>query len=272
MTLLLVSTLLLAAPDGGALVARPVTITADRLELFNRESRAVYTGHAKAVRDGLTLTCERLEVFLTPTKDVQRIVATGDVVAVEGDREARGDQAEFDNGTGVLTVRGHPRGRQGRREVEGELVTFTTGLERLEVTKAKTRVAEGAEPRLTIDADLLLLENPRAEARWTGHVKVVRGKTTLLTPELLASYDDAGTVTRVQAKGGVEATEGDRWARGQRGDYDVAKGVLVVTGKPEARQGQSRMRGTKVTFFSGTEFLEVENATTVIDTAKEPRP
>jgi lipopolysaccharide transport protein LptA len=268
----LLLTLLLAAPDAGALAARPVTVTADRLELFNKEARAVYTGHAKATRDALTVTCERLEVFFSAARDVERIVATGDVVAVEGDREARGDQAEFDNRTGVLTVRGQPRGRQGRREVDGEVVTFATGTERLEVTKAKTRVTEADERRLAIDADLLVLENPKAEARWTGHVRAVRGKTTLLTPELLATYDDAGAVTRVQARGGVEVTEGDRWARGQRGDYDVARGVLVVTGKPEARQGKSRLRGSKVTFFSGTEFLEVENATTVIDTAKEARP
>ncbi len=271
MTSLLVL-LLLAAPDAGVAPARPVTISADRLELFNRESRAVYTGHARAVRDTLTLTCDRLEVFFTADRQVQRIVASGDVVAVDGDREARGEQAEFQNDTGVLTVRGNPRGRQGLREVEGELVTFTTGTERLEVTQAKTRAAQADAQRLSIDADLLVLENPKAEARWLGHVKAVRGKTTLLTPELLATYDDAGTITRVQAKGGVEATEGDRWARGQRGDYDVQKGVLVVTGKPEARQGKSRMRGTKVTFFSGTEFLEVENATTVIDAAKGKGP
>lgn len=263
---------LLLAADAGVLAARPVTVTADKLELFNRENRAVYTGHAKAVRDGLTLTCQRLEVFLTPARDVERLVATGDVVAVEGEREARGDEAEFSNVTGLLTVRGSPRGRQGHREVDGELVTFTTGDERLVVTKPKTRVAQPGEERLTIDADLLTLENPKAEARWTGKVRAVRGKLTLLTPELLATYDDAGSVTRVQARGGVEATEGDRWVRGQRGDYDVGKGVLVITGKPEARQGKSRLKGTKVTLRVGTELLEVENATTVIDTSRSRAP
>lgn len=264
--------LLLGAADAGALTARPVTVTADRLELFNRENRAVYTGNARAVRDGLTVTCDRLEVFLTPARDVERLVATGNVVAVEGDREARGQEAEFSNLTGLLTVRGSPRGRQGHREVDGELVTFTTGDERLVVTKPRTRVANPGEDRLTIDADLLTLENPKAEARWTGKVRAVRGKLTVLTPELLATYDDAGAVTRVQARGGVEATEGDRWARGQRGDYDVGKGLLVITGKPEARQGKSRLTGTRVTLVVGTELLEVENATTVIDTAKGKTP
>ena len=83
---LLVS-LLLAAPDAGALTNRPVSISAEKLELFNKERRALYTGHAKAIRDTLTLTCDRLEVFGTQSSEVQRIVAKGNVYAIDGDRE-----------------------------------------------------------------------------------------------------------------------------------------------------------------------------------------
>ena len=47
--------------------------------------------------------------------------------------------------------------------------------------------------------------------------------------------------------------------------------MLVVTGKPQARQGKTRMTGTRVTFFSGSEFLEVENAKTVIEVEKNKK-
>ena len=259
-------TLLLTAPDAGVLTSRPVSISAEKLEVFKKESRALYTGHAKALRDTLTLTCDRLEVFFTPASDVQRIVATGNVYAIDGDRELWGDAAEFINETGVLTVHGKPHGKQGPREIEGELATFTTGIDRLVVTKAKSRVMKEAKAeRVMIDADLLTLEGEKNQARWTGHVHAVKGKTTLLAPEVTAHYDAQGEVDRVLARGGVEVTEEDRWARGQNADYDVPKGMLVVTGKPEARQNKTRMKGTKVTFFTGSEFLEVENATTVIE-------
>lgn len=260
--------LLLAASDGGVLLSRPVSISADRLEVFKKESRALYSGHAKAVRDSLTLTCDTLEVFFTPQGEVQRILARGNVYALDGDREAWGETAEFLNDSGVLTLRGNPRGRQGAREVEGEVVTFTTGLDRLVVTKARTRVKEPKDQRVLIDADLLTLEGPKNEATWRGHVRAVKGKTVVLAPELTARYDAQGEIDRVLARGGVEVTEGDRWARGQQADYDVPRGVLVVTGKPQARQGTSRMKGTRVTFFTGTERLEVENATTVIEVEK----
>lgn len=268
--------LLLAAPDGGALLERPVTITSDHGVVKNREKRAEYQGHVKAVRDTTTLTCDRLEVLYGAAGDqVTRILGHGDVEAVDGERWAKGEEADFDNLTGVLVVTGNPQARQGKREVVGEVVTFTTGADRVHVTKPKTRLedpkAPGADRRIAIDADELTLESAKKEAVWKGHVHARRGPTTLTAPELTAFYDDAGTVTRVDARGGVEATEADRWARGQLATYDVASGVLVVTGKPQARQGKNRMTGTKVTFHTGSDVVEVENAKTIIEVEKKPR-
>ncbi|MCC6337818.1 MAG: hypothetical protein IT380_27965 [Myxococcales bacterium] len=268
-TALLVS-LCLSAPDAGALLARPVELRADRLEVANKELRATYSGHANAVRDGVTLTCDRLEVQLDAHREVKTITASGEVVVVDGDRRATGDTASWDNASGVLVVTGHPTARQGTREVEGEKVTFTTGVDRVEIEKARTRVEAtdgGTGGAVAIDADRLVLEQQRNVATWSGHVRVTRGATVLTAPEITAHYDERGEITRVQAKGGVEAAERDRWARGQRADYDVKRGVLVVTGNPEARQGKNRMKGSKVTFLPGTDFVEVENATTVIDVA-----
>lgn len=267
MTPLLLS-LCLAAPDAGALLDRPVEIDAEHLEVQARARKASYVGHAIVRRDGATLACDRLEVQGDEHHEVKTITADGHVVVVDGDRRAEGEHATWDNVTGVLVVTGHPSARQGPREVTGERVTFTTGVDRVEIEHPRTRVQAtdgGVSDALAIDADTLVLESPRASATWKGHVKVTRGATVLTAPELVAHYDERGEVTRVQAKGGVEATERDRWARGQRADYDVKRGVLVVTGSPEARQGKSHMKGTRVTFLPGTDFIDVENATTVIE-------
>jgi lipopolysaccharide transport protein LptA len=277
----LVPLLLAASPDAGVLLSRPVQVSADRLEVLNREQRAIYTGHAKALRDTTTLTCDVITVEYGANREVSRILARGHVEAVDGDRWARGDEADYDNLTGTLVVRGKPEARQGKREVQGELVTFVTGTDRVVVDRARTKVDDAQAPvrdggvaggpqRITIDADRLVLDEQRSRADWSGHVVARRGDTTITAPQLTALYDDGGTITKVQARGGVEATEKDRWARGQKGDYDVQTGVLVVTGQPQARQGTSRMKGTKVTFFSGSDFLEVENATTVIEVRQQP--
>lgn len=271
MRLGLLTLLLAAAPDAG-LLARPLEVSADKLELLNREGRAIYSGHAKAIRDSTTVTCDTLTVFYGAGREVERIDAAGHVDAVDSDRHATGETAAYDNRTGVLVVHGDPQAQLGERTVRGQLVTFTTGLDRIEVLQAKTIAPNESSARgstVEIDADRLVLEGTRSTAVWTGNVRARRGTTALKAPELTAHYDAKGVVTRVQARGGVEATDGDKWARGQKGDYDNARGVLVVTGHPEATQGKNKMRGSKVTFVTGKDTLEVENATTVIQVEKK---
>ncbi len=257
------------SPDAGALLARPATISADRFEVLNKEQKAEYTGHAKVVRDTLTMTCDRLIVEYDDAREITRILARGNVEAVDQDRWSRGDEADYDNRTGVLVVRGHPEARQGKREVLGQLVTFVNGSQRIVVTQAKTRVenaTDGGPPdKIAIDADTLVLDETQSLATWSGHVKARRGITTMVAPKMTASYDEHGDVTRLQAENGVEATQGDKWARGQNADYDAVKGMLVVTGNPQAKQGANRMRGTKVIFYQGSDLLEVENVTSVIE-------
>jgi lipopolysaccharide transport protein LptA len=250
----------------GALLSRPVEITADKLEVLDKEHRAVYRGHAKAIRDTTTLTCDTLTVFYSDAREVLRIEADGNVEAIDGDRHAWGRHGDFDNDTGVLVVTGDPRAQSGERRVTGDQITFTTGIDKLAVTKPHT-----TDKELVIDADDLALDADKKVATWTGHVKAKKTTTTLLAPTLIARYDDAGTITKVEARGGVVVTDKDRWARGARADYDAASGRLVVTGKPEAKQGKSHITGRTVTFVSGSDVLEVEDAKSVIDVKEKPK-
>jgi|CXWL01.1.fsa_nt_gi lipopolysaccharide export system protein LptA len=263
-----------AAIDGGTLLARPIAVTADSLEVLGQERRAIYQGHAKVVRDTTTLTCQTLTVHYNAKREVERIDALGAIEAKDGERWAKGEEATYDNTTGILVVTGNPQARHGPRAVQGEEVRFTTGSEKLEVKKART-IVEGERnlKRVEIDADQLVMESPKHLATWSGHVKARRDATTLRAPLLVAHYDEGGAVTRVEAKGGVEVTDRDKWAKGQRADFDNQTGVLIVTGKPEAKQGNNRMKGSKVTFVSGSDKLEVDNATTLIEaTPKASKP
>ena len=61
-------------------------------------------------------------------------------------------------------------------------VTFITGLDKIEITKAKTiapneSTAQGAT--VEIDADLLVLEDKKSTAVWTGNVRSRRGPTLI---------------------------------------------------------------------------------------------
>lgn len=274
------------APDGGAvatrgadggtpLLARPVKVSADKLDVFGKEHRAVYTGNARAVRDTTTLTCDELTVFYGEDQQVSRIEARGNVKAVDEHREGSGDFATYDNATGVLVVTGNPRAQSAGRRVSGSRVVFATGVDKVEVFEPRS-VVDDAGPHakgesLEIDAERLVLDQKKSEATWTGKVKAKKHTSLLKAPVLIAHYDEKGEVTRVEAKGGVEVTDADKWARGQRATFDNQKGLLVVTGNPQARQGNNRMRGSRVTFKAGSEQLVVDDATTIIDAQDKPK-
>jgi lipopolysaccharide export system protein LptA len=82
---------------------------------------------------------------------------------------------------------------------------------------------------------------------------------------------DATQVTRLECFGNVEAISGDRWARGDYADYDTVKEVLVMTGNPEARQGNNTMHGERVVFYVDTDLIEVQNVKGILESkGKEP--
>jgi lipopolysaccharide transport protein LptA len=260
-------------PDAGAPLHNAV-ISAELGTFEHKRHRGTYTGHVKVLRDTLTLTCDSLEAFFDDDDKVVRTLATGHVVAIDGEREAHSDTADYDNVTGVLVAHGKPWARQGKREVEGEEITFVTGSDTLLVKKARTRAPDEKAPKagqfITIDADTLVLEQQKAVAVWKGHVKAIRGPTVLTAPELEATWNEAGEITHLTGRGGVDAVEPTRRAHGQHAEFDVEKGILVVTGKPEAQQGNNHLEGRKVTFFPNTDFVSVEDATSVFQVEKKP--
>lgn len=105
----------------------------------------------------------------------------------------------------------------------------------------------------------------RNQAVLTGNVVVKHQTMDIRCDKMTGYYNTTRQVTRVVCAGNVRAVDGDRQARGERADYDVPSGVLVVTGSPEARQGNTYLTGTKVRLILGNERLEVENARILVD-------
>ena len=125
-----------------------------------------------------------------------------------------------------------------------------------------------------IRAELFELLGNKNQASYKGNVRVKHRTLDLRCDELTAHYSkgNAQQVQRVECVGNVVAVDGDRTAKGECADFDVASGTLVVTGSPEARQGPNYMRGTKVTLTVGNRRIRVENAETIFETSPEGMP
>ncbi len=135
--------------------------------------------------------------------------------------------------------------------------------------------SQGANP-VDIKSEDLEIFDKKHLAIWVGHVKAKSGTTDLSCDRLIAHYTPKGQeITTIECVGNAEVQDGDKWARGERADFDNRTGVLVVTGSPEAKQGTTHVQGTKVVFYRDKDTIRVENARTVFqsgsDGAKPPK-
>jgi lipopolysaccharide export system protein LptA len=112
---------------------------------------------------------------------------------------------------------------------------------------------------VTITADKLQVLNKQRQAIYTGHVVAVRGPTRIRCGRMVATYTQAQEITRIECTGGAEVEDHDRWARGDLAVYEVATGVIEMTGNPQARQGPNTMTGDRVLFDLSRDTLEVEH-------------
>ncbi|MGC4121854.1 MAG: LptA/OstA family protein [Myxococcales bacterium] len=156
---------------------RPVKVTADSLEALPNQKHATWKGHVVAVRDDMTVTCKELFAEFDGTgadRRLDKLTCTGDVhmrQVAKGERPERevwGEVAVFDNGTGVLTVTGSPRAREGTSTMQGEKILFDTTADKLRVERVsmvidtppdKDPLAPKARP--APDAGTAIKEPPR---------------------------------------------------------------------------------------------------------------
>jgi lipopolysaccharide export system protein LptA len=117
-----------------------------------------------------------------------------------------------------------------------------------------------------IKADKLEVLGKEHQLVYSGRVRVQRGTTTVTCERLIASYTARQEeITKIVCVGGVEVLDGDRWAKGERAEFDNVHGVLEVTGSPQAKQGKNLISGSKVIFYVGRDTLTVLDATTIFD-------
>ena len=89
----------------------PVDVTADRIEVQDRDDRAVFAGNVKARQGALTLETARLTLAYTsgPGIQIRRLDASGGVVVTSPSEVARGNFAVYDLDRKLITLVGDVR-------------------------------------------------------------------------------------------------------------------------------------------------------------------
>jgi lipopolysaccharide export system protein LptA len=123
-----------------------------------------------------------------------------------------------------------------------------------------------------IDAERMEIRNAQKEASYFGHVRVHRDSTLITCNQMKALYTETEEVTRIFCDGKVEAVDGEKRVRSDHADYDNEAGILVMTCEPlhadggrdagacfvEVWNGKTHARGTRATFWSGEDRLELD--------------
>ena len=127
----------------------PVFVDCDKGRMEGTRQRFVCTGNVKMVRNNTTLTCDRsIGHYLgKDATQVTRLECFGNVQAVDGERWARGDHADYDTTKEVLVLTGNPEARQGTNTMKGDKVVFYVDTDLIEVERVKGVLeSKGKEP------------------------------------------------------------------------------------------------------------------------------
>lgn len=112
----------------------PVDVEADRIEVQDRQDRAVFSGAVRVRQAALTLTAQRLTVAYSGSAgagnpQIDRLDAAGGVTVTSPSENARGELAIYDLNRRIITVLGNVVLNQGPNTVRGGrlVIDLTSG-------------------------------------------------------------------------------------------------------------------------------------------------
>jgi lipopolysaccharide export system protein LptC len=138
----------------------PIKVDADKLDVFDKERRAVFAGEVIAVRGETTMRCSVLTVFYekreqgeTPTKGgdgngLRKLDCSGPVTVISKDQIGTGDNATYDKTANKIFLIGNAKLSQGENVTIGEKVVYDLATSQASVeTRPGERVKALINPK-----------------------------------------------------------------------------------------------------------------------------
>jgi lipopolysaccharide export system protein LptA len=111
---------------------QPITVDADRMERFGKESLVVFTGNVVARQNNAVQYADRMEIYLDEKGDrVLRTISTGTVKIVTNDcRTGTARRAEYHDLEQRVVLSGNARVWQDENVVSGDTITIFLAQDR----------------------------------------------------------------------------------------------------------------------------------------------
>lgn len=146
----------------------PIAIDADRLDVYDKEGRAVFTGNVIAVQGETTMKCTVMSVFYEPGRGaggektasagtpsgsfandsaIKKIDCKGPVTITTKTQTATGDRAEFDRVVNKVFLIGNAALSDGPNVTRGDRVAYdmATGVANVEGGRVRALIVPGSD-------------------------------------------------------------------------------------------------------------------------------
>ena len=135
---------------------------------------------------------------------------------------------------------------------------------------------ESSDEPIEITSDRMEAFNDRKLVVFSGHATVVQGKSLLKANKLFLYYknepdkkdkigtietDKTGELERIEAKGNVSLTQGERMATGEEAVYFRDANKVIMTGNAVLNEGKNTVKGDRVIVFLNENRGIVESST-----------
>ncbi|MCP8938602.1 organic solvent tolerance protein OstA [Alsobacter sp. SYSU M60028] len=150
-------------PAFGPSSKAPIQIDADKLEVFSKDNKAVYSGNVVAVQGETTIKAATMTIFYDRNSEtaaqpagggdakpegksegttLRRVEAKGGVTVLSKDQVATGDEGVFDRGANKIILTGNVALSQGENVTKGERLVYDTdsGVAQIESSPRGGRV------------------------------------------------------------------------------------------------------------------------------------
>jgi len=115
----------------------PIHVVSDRLEADQAGKEVRFLGNVVAKQGEVVIYAQEMRlVYSSESREVEKVVAIGDVRIVQGDRVATGQQGTLFNTEKKMVLTGNPKLFQGENSVSGDEITVYLQEERSTVSSA----------------------------------------------------------------------------------------------------------------------------------------
>lgn len=250
-----------------AVATDEIDLTSETLTVEHRKHRATFSGGVVATRGDLEVRCPTLTAHYDHRAKVREVICEGPVSATQGGRTMTSRSGSFDNASGRLHLQGETTLTEADRRFEGDSLDFEVANSMATLSRAKAELpgseklgplqsTDGAPFKIT--ADKVTHDFGRHRTTFSGNVVATRGDLVMRASRLVTVGADDGRIDRAWTEGGpVRVVQGDRRGSAQRGTFVGGGQRLVLEGDPVVTEGDSSLRGDRVTFFVGQGRVEV---------------